>query len=142
MFILDQGRHPIGEVFMTPPGSGMYGASDEAYFIAHYYTGTDVKMIKFKKPIEELETSSLMQRIHILEDRQEQLLRIVAALCGFHLPPMAGDQSWCLKNYNELKTFNDTVRGRSAKYPIHETDSPFMVMNYETLRNVRGWKGE
>lgn len=140
MFIMDIGGHPIGEVFMSTPGSGRYGAGDETFFIAHYYDGTEVKMLKFKKPIEDPESGSLMQRIHILEDRQEQLLRIVGTLCGFHLPAMASDQAWCNENYADLKSFNDNVRGRSVKYPIHDTDSPFMVMNYETLRIDRGWK--
>jgi hypothetical protein len=128
-YVMNMGSKPIGELYLTPiPGEE--AESDDFYLMAHFYSGGDVRLIKFKKPLESPEEGSPEDRIRKLEQRVYYLSQYteywVKTFCGAHGIPFQDIQA---------------MVGTFPAYPEYieeETDLDYLVQNYELYLGKRG----
>lgn len=131
--MLDMGDKPVGELYQTPCDD-----RNVCWLIGHFYNGTSVKLIRFQKPLTAPEPDSPMDRIYDLEDDHLQnaiwIKRIMDFILGAHATDLGVGE--VAANIAKWQAF---IGGRDA---LLETDSPYMVTNYELLQRDRGWLGE
>lgn len=130
--MLDMGAKPVGELYQTPADR------DVSWLIGHFYTGTSVKLLRFKKPLEAPEPDSPMDRIYDLEDdhlfNAQKILAILEFINGAHGADLGIGE--VTQNIAKWTAF---IAGRDA---LLTTDAPYMVTNYELCQKDRGWIGE
>lgn len=124
MYITDLGGKPSGECFLTPPNK-----NNELYLTAHFYSGDNIKLIKFKGPAQTPEKNSTEQRLRNIENWQEQMTQYVNYM--FRKLCSAADVK-----YESFESFKDSVtlpddQGRDT------SDTPYMVTNSDSWRGDR-----
>lgn len=132
MYMMTQGEKPTGECYLIPPDD-----NGVAWLVAHYYDGSNVKLIRFKKPEGSPVGNSPMQRMYDLEDNQLKLAQvlvkakgIIMALTGFDIDS-GGDLP---------KVISDLTSIKGARDGLNDTgDAQYLVTNVEQLSNKRGW---
>ena len=132
-FISSMGSQPVGEVYLTPPDDA--GVS---WLMGQYYTGSQVKLLKFQKPVESPEDGSPIFRINTLEDDHVLLTEAVLTIMRYIKSAHSADLgiSGLESHLSEKKAFIAT------RDELNTTDSPFMVTNVELLQKDRGWIGD
>lgn len=131
--MLDMGTKPVGEIYQTP-----CDGRNVCWLIGHFYDGTEVKLIRFKQPLTAPEQDSPMDRIYDLEDDHLQDAKWIKKIMEFILGAHATDLGIGEVAANIAK-WEAFIAGRDA---LLETDSPYMVTNYELLQRDRGWLGD
>lgn len=132
--MIDMGtQKPVGELYQTP-----CDGRNVCWLIGHFYDGTSVKLIRFQKPIEYPEPDSPMDRIYDLEDDHLFNAKKIKAIMDFILGEHGADLGIGEVQANIAK-WEAFIAGRDA---LLETDSPYMVTNYELLQRDRGWLGD
>lgn len=132
--MIDMGTEkPVGELYQTPADD-----RDVCWLIGHFYTGTDVKLVRFQKPLEAPEPDSPMDRIYDLEDDHLLDAKWIKTIMEFILSEHGVDLGIGPVSANIAK-WEAFIGGRDA---LLETDSPYLITNAELCQKVRGWKGK
>ena len=132
-FLIEMGKDPVGEAFITPPdGRGV------CWLMGQFYDGTQVKLIRFKQPLESPEKGSPMDRMYELEDDHLQNAKWIKSIMEFIKGAHMADLgiSAVAANISKWEAFI------ASRDELLTTDSPYMVTNYEMLQRDRGWIGE
>ena len=132
MYMTSQGEKPTGECYLIPPDD-----NGVAWLVAHYYDGTNVKLIRIRKPEKSPKSDSPMQRMYDLEDNQLKLAKvlvkvkgIIKALTGFDVDS-GGDLPAVISDLTAIKGARDGLNDCG--------DAEYLVTNVEQLLNQRGW---
>lgn len=132
--MLEKGAKPVGEIYQTPPKED----SDICWMIAHFYSGDEVKLIRFKKPLEAPEPDSPMDRIYDLEDSCLQQDRWIKSIMEF-IKGVHGTDLGIAAVDADIAKWEAFIAMRDS---LLVTDSPYMVTNFELLQKDRGWIGD
>lgn len=132
MYMTSQGEKPAGECYLIPPDD-----NGVAWLVAHYYDGTNVKLIRFRKPEKSPKSDSPMQRMYDLEDNQLKLAQIltvaqtvIMSLTGVNIDS-AGNLPKVISDLTSIKAARDGLNNMG--------DAEYVVTNVEQLLNQRGW---
>ena len=132
MYMSTLGNKPVGECYLIPPDD-----NGIAWLVAHYYDGSNVKLIRFRKPESSPTGNSPMQRMYDLEDNQLKLAKvlvkaksIIMALTGFDIDS-GGDLPAVISDITAIKGARDGLNDCG--------DAEYLVTNVEQLLNQRGW---
>ena len=131
--MLDMGVKPVGELYQTP-----CDGRDVCWLIGHFYNGTSVKLIRFKKPLTAPEPDSPMDRIYDLEDDHLQNAKWILSIMQFINGAYNRDLGISAVQSN-ISKWESFIAMRDS---LLATDSPYMVTNYELLQRDRGWLGD
>lgn len=151
-YMMSLGSQPVGELYLTPIGAPKKGEPKEAFLIAHYYSGGDVKLLKFKEPLEEPEEGSPMDRIIKNEDNILEIYNLMKThaeyikeihesfknLLGLDLDPQHKKLNTEISDLTEkiikieefVETRNELLKCEDAKY---------VACNIELCQAKRGW---
>ena len=124
--MLDIGSEPVGEIYQTPPDG-----RDVPWLIGHFYNGTEVKLIKFEKPLSMPEPNSPMDRIYTLEDNHTYSAKLILKLFEFinnlHGTDLGiSELSQHIIECEEFIAMRDELNVRDEKY---------LISNFDLLRN-------
>ena len=132
MYMMTQGEKHTGECYVIPTDD-----NGVAWLVAHYYDGSNVKLIRFRKPESSPTGNSPMQRMYDLEDNQLKLAKvlvkvkgIIKALTGFDVDS-GGDLPAVISDLTAIKGARDGLNDCG--------DAEYLVTNVEQLLNQRGW---
>lgn len=128
--MLDMGSAPVGEIYQTPSDG-----RDVSWLIGHFYNGTEVKLLRFKKPLDAPEPDSPMDRIYDLEDGHVYNAKLILDILNFIKATHVVDLgiSDLESHIIEWETFIGT------RDELNKTDAPYMITNAELLQKDRGW---
>ena len=131
-YMMSLGSKPVGETYLIPPDK-----TGTAWLMGHYYAGGDIKLIRFKPPLETPEDDSPMDRIQDLEDMVDYLLTWLNATM------MEVDANHGSTLVQSSKISQKIIEWRAflarREGLLTTSDVDYMVDNFELLQKVRGY---
>lgn len=137
MYMMGLGGKPIGECYLSPPGAPEKGAPNEAWLIGHYYSGGNVKLLKFKEPLETPEEGSPMDRIIKSEDRDLFILNKMKEIVDFIKDTLGTDLDAPKNIQKEITKLEEFIATRDELLKCE--DAKYLASNMELLSATRGW---
>lgn len=130
MYIMGLGKQPIGECYITPPEYSPISKSKESFLIGHYYTGENIKLIKFREPTTIPSEGSLEKRIRNIENWQYCMTKYIEN----YIKQICNNNSEI-----EFKSFDEFKSSITPpQYSNNKSDMNFLLTNIETYLPERG----